>query len=292
VAARRMNRKRILNEVRKSGSFRGGSGVDRKALFVRPTKVAPLKCHVLPDLQKRGATGELLPYLTLTTHWMTRERQDGSTFMGGITCYQALKEDEPFVHERVVEKKLIGEKDRCLTCAILETTDPEDLPKDNFGKGPAIAGRKSFHFQVIPERGSGDEGGPLKVLSSGLTGMQSFMEQVCDEDFLEDGHFEEHGIWSTWRALGQSWQVQLDPRKVCWLDDWQEQMLDLDLIVPVFMSLEEHASTLMYNLPQYRDVIEKMALGKAVPKAKPKPAKKPDAKASRTRAKKRITKAS
>jgi hypothetical protein len=260
---RRMNRQRILEEVRKTGSFLGSSGVDRRNLFVRPQEGAPLKCHVLPDLRERGTSGELFPFLALTTHWVERTKRDGSKFTGGITCYRALKEEEPHAYQYLTNEKLIDPKRDadCVPCIILDSVDESELPHGKYGI--SFQGRRAFHLQVVLDRSeyTRDDTQIIKIMSTGATGKRSFMESLCDEDLVDDGFFEENGIYSSWKHMGKSIEVTLYPKKSCWYQEWADKMHDLELVVPVTMTYDEQIATMVDNIPQHAALLNQLANG-------------------------------
>lgn len=251
----KVDRKKVLEEIRKSGSFMGAGG-DRKTLFIRPSEEKPLRCFVLPDMQPRGTHGEKVPYLSITSHWLTRKRQDDTTFEGTITCIRGLREDEPLSYKLLLEKSLIAKNDDCVPCLLLDAVDPDDLPKDRFKQRARITPKKSFNFQAVPLKVDSDDDDPqkIKVLPANFFGRNSFMEQLYDEEEFSEKEFalfEKDGLFTTWRVMGQGrQQVSFDKSKKVWLENWKDSLLELELVCPTFLSFEDQIECVLDNVPE------------------------------------------
>jgi len=249
VSGYALNREKILDDIRKNRSYRGGSGTDRKSLF--DIKL-PCKIWVLPDLKPRGPGVDPLPYLDLSVHWLDRLNREGKPFRSGVTCFKELQVNEPTVHERLLSEKLI-QGESCPACEILSAFDASEFPIDKFGK-PKISLQRRWHFQVLKEEdlSRGDDH-PIKILSAGSTGRDNFMMLVSDLDVPGARTFESEGMFTSWQTSsdGKAWRVTpLNPKKI-WLKDWQQKMLDLELITPVFLPREQMIEDLARNLPQF-----------------------------------------
>jgi hypothetical protein len=243
----RLNRAKILDDIRKNKSYRGGSGSDRKALF--DVKL-PCKVWVLPDIRPRGPENDPLPYLSLTVHWLDRTTKDGRKYRSGITCFDALVDDEPGAYQRFLKDGLIKDE-RCAICELMDAYDEKEFPQDTYGK-PKIAPVARWHFQVLKEEqfSRGDDH-PIKVLSAGATGRDNFMALVGDEDVAGASKFETEGMYTSWEKTDKAWRVTpLTPKKI-WLPDWQKKLLDLEIITPVFLEREQIIQDLIENLPQF-----------------------------------------
>lgn len=249
VTGLRLNKEKILKELRENRSYRGGSGVQRKALF--DVKL-PVKVHVLPDMKERGPDKDPLPYLDLSVHWLDRVTKEGKAFPSGVMCVDELAENEPGVYQRFLTDGLIKDE-RCPACEILSAFDEKEFPKGTFGT-PRLAINRKFYFQVLKEEASsrGDDH-PIKILAAGHTGKEAFRRLISDDDVPGVKDFEAEGLFTSWDKSGdgKSWLVTaLNPKKI-WLEGWQKKMLDLELITPVFLSRDEIIQDLVRNLPQF-----------------------------------------
>lgn len=269
----RLNREKILDDIRTNRSYRGGSGTDRKSLF--DVKL-PCNIWVLPDIRPRGPEGEPLPYLELATHWINRTNKEGQKFRAGITCWDHACEREPAMYARALQEKRIKDE-KCPICELLANFDEKEFPKDRYGN-VEIQPQVGFHLQVIKEESQsrGDDH-PIKVLSAKQTGIDTFMELVANPKVVGASKFETEGMFTGWSKGDKRWNViPLTPEKI-WLKDWQKKILDLDLITPTFLPREQVIQDLTWNLPQF-PVAKFFHLNGAEPEKKEAKKEKSDAK--------------
>lgn len=260
----KVDRKKVLAEIRASGSFRGST--DRKTLFIRPKKDSPLRCFVLPDMRERGTHGEKVPFLTIGSHWLTRTFSEKS-FKGTITCIRCLREEEPMAYQYLLSKDLLKKNDDCIACILIDALEPSDLgPKDDYGK-PEIMLKRSYNFQAIRQKIETDDEDPqkIKILPVNTFGMQSFMDQLYDEEEFSEKEFSDfqaNGIFTTWRQKDQGRQeVAFDKSKKIWMQDWKEHLLELELAAPVLINFEDQIELMLDNLPKQDKIIRSIADG-------------------------------
>lgn len=272
----RLNRARIIENVRRNRSFRGDSGTDRKNLFVQIK--GTLKCWVLPDLKLRGpGEEEYLPYVRLATHWVNRVKKDGTTFRGGITCLEDMAKEEPHVRARLIEAKIIGEEaPRCAPCEILRLIGEDDLPQGKYG-GSVIDAQAKFHLPVVlpksaysrgPENLQRNDNQIVKILSLTTTGRDNFMDAICDDDLCPEGFFEENGIFTVFQQTERSYTANVSSAQECWYD-WKGNIPDMEIVTPTFLTLAEQVEALVLTLPQLEGAIREIFEGAYVPVEKP-----------------------